>query len=725
MFNNKNKGFTLVEVLASIVILSILTATILMAINGYMKKGKDEYNEKLDSQAILSSKDYFVDYPNDLISKGYITFKELSSKGYFSKDFVDANGNSCMNQSYVVAKKVEQSKPLTAKNAKYIACIRCDNNGYSNIEKQEECKLDNGEVSDKTYTLTVNVKNGTVGDKLSTMISNIKSGQDTTVADIKKKSGDYNDKPVVRCTPNVISQYNTGNLTVKNIISDTTCNIEFPKNTNSNEAIVFLRLNKDQASAKVGVSSEPIELEKKVSHSFEVNVPAPQDRYIKTSDFSCDNNQVTVKVKNYKYEKSNTYRGRFDEFTLENNGATGTVVCTASYKARWIGVDYKTYNIGDTITYGDKTWTVVKNEENSVKLVLNSVAAGSANKKYSDAANWLTNDWINNNKGNTLQKVLETDRDNDGLNPLDTGTDINTDSGYSAGLTTYNYYVAPNKFYNSSARTVKKLVKKAYMNNSYVKNGSMTSTVYNGGTATASTISIGIKDISGNISIGNDGKLVFKNAGSPTTTTKSGHFTDRYMHFNLLKSISKKSECPECECDSSSGSTTTKTLSNQAKMCYVRYKNYFTATVLSNGSVSYVATNLSNGYGYFNTGNKALLDTYKATFKLCGGNNHGKTLTLKYNNSNYYHWISPSGGEYDSKYGDESNFRIASSDSTYCPLKGEGSYNGCTPEETGVPHYRSYNLSTASSCKTSIKEYHLTDLEKSIYYRPYIDVRKR
>lgn len=729
MFNNKNKGFTLVEILAVIVILSILTATILMAINGYMKKGKDEYNEKLDSQAVLSSKDYFVDHPNDLASKGYITFKELASKGYFSKDFIDANGNSCMNDSYVVAKRVDKDKPLSAKNVRYVACIKCDNNGYSNIKGNGECNIDNDEPSpkpnDETYTLTVNVINGTVEGQSKTVVKNIESGATATVKSIKKTDDNYADIPSVSCKPGFSSEYDKGNLKIKNITSDTTCNVSFEKKPDSGEVLVFLKLNKDSESANVGVSSAGITLKKGDSKEFDVNVPPPQDRYVKTSDFVCDNKNVNVTVDNYNFEKKNTYTDRFDRFTLKNNGATGTVTCTATYKARWIGVDYKTYNIGDTITYGDKTWTVVKNEANSVKLALNSVAAGSSNKKYSDAASWLTNDWINNNQANTLQQVLKIDRDNDGLNTLDTGTDVNTDSGYSTGLSSYNYYVASNKFYNATARTVKKYVKKAYVNNSYVKNGSMTSTTYNGGTATASTISVGIKNISGNISIGSDGKLVFKNAGEPTTTTKSGHFTDRYMYFELLKSISKKSECSECECDSRSGSTTTTTSSNQAKMCYVRYKNYYTATVLSNGSVSYVATNLNDGYGYFKTGNKALLDTYKATFKLCGGSSHGKTLTLQYNNSNYYTWRSPSGEDYDSKYGGESNFRIASSDSTYCPLKGEGTYDGCTPEKPGVPHHRAYNLSTANSCKSSIKEYHLTDLEKSIYYRPYIDVRKR
>lgn len=61
----KNKGFTLVEILAVIVIISILATAVIGAISLYVKKSKDAYNEDLEDQAVLVSKDYFVDDPRD------------------------------------------------------------------------------------------------------------------------------------------------------------------------------------------------------------------------------------------------------------------------------------------------------------------------------------------------------------------------------------------------------------------------------------------------------------------------------------------------------------------------------------------------------------------------------------------------------------------------------------------------------------------------------------
>lgn len=724
MLKRENRGFTIVELMAVIVIVGILATGILTSINSYMKKGKDSYNKNLDSQAILSSKNYFGDH-QDALDKGYVTFEELASMGYLSKDFVDAYGNSCMAQSYVVLKNVDNLKKLTAKSAKYIACIKCDNNGYSNIKDNEECNVKSPVKDNK---LTVKVNGGTIGgEELKSY--KVGYGKSYTTTDLLKNNSDYEDKPniVGGCT------IKDNKVSVFGMTTDTTCVVTYNKKSSSGSTITLV-LKQQDAFANDSSESNFVKINGDVSvsdisrnnvHSFTINVSAPHDRY-ELTNVICDDGAeaLTTSIK-----KSTTdYTSRIDTINIKNESISsgGSAICTATYKARWIGVSYKTYNVGDTITYGDNTWTVVSNSDNSVKLALNSVASGSKNKKYSDSSSWLTNDWINNNQTKKLQKVLKVDRDNNGLNAFSSNVYVTTNSSYANGLTSYNYYVGSNKFYNANNRTVKKYVKKAYVNSSYVKNGSMKSTVYNGGTAVDSTISSGIISFNDLVTLSDDGSLVFKNAGTPEVTTKSGNYTDRYMYFKLVKSISKKSECPECECTSRDGSTTTSVDRKQAKMCYVRYKNYYVATVLSDGSVTYKSVDLNNGYGYFNTGNKALLDTYKATFNLCGGSYHGKTLELRYNGSTSYKWTSPSGNSYISSYGDESNFRIASSDSTLCPLSGNKSdYNGCTPKETGVPHHRSYSLSKASSCKSSIRSYTLADLKKSIYYRPYVDVRKR
>ena len=158
----KNKGFTLVEILAVIVIISILATAVIAAISIYVKQGKDAYNKDLEDQAVLVSKNYFSDNPG-LLTNDYVTFKELAAKGYLSKDFIDAHDNSCMEKSYV---KVDPEKTgdLNPNNAKYYACIICDNDGYNNTEDNKNCNLEQKQITitlDNTDATTEGTKSVT------------------------------------------------------------------------------------------------------------------------------------------------------------------------------------------------------------------------------------------------------------------------------------------------------------------------------------------------------------------------------------------------------------------------------------------------------------------------------------------------------------------------------------------------------------------------------------
>ena len=73
--NNRNKGFTMVEVLGVLVIIGILSLLVVPRIIEYMQGGKDDYNQKLASQLQLAGKAYFADnkeaLPTEKTSKKY------------------------------------------------------------------------------------------------------------------------------------------------------------------------------------------------------------------------------------------------------------------------------------------------------------------------------------------------------------------------------------------------------------------------------------------------------------------------------------------------------------------------------------------------------------------------------------------------------------------------------------------------------------------------------
>ena len=55
------KGFTIVEILAAVIILGILSVVIVPSVNEYLEISKDNYNKEVKKQMILSGKNYYSD----------------------------------------------------------------------------------------------------------------------------------------------------------------------------------------------------------------------------------------------------------------------------------------------------------------------------------------------------------------------------------------------------------------------------------------------------------------------------------------------------------------------------------------------------------------------------------------------------------------------------------------------------------------------------------------
>lgn len=121
-----SKGFTLIELIAVIVLIAIVGLTASLVIGNYTSYGFSSINDQLDKQLILSAKMYYTDNKVELRKLGnkIVSYETLKSSGYITNDMVDADGNSC-SKSYVVVYMQDNKY-------KYAGCIICDD-GYENL----------------------------------------------------------------------------------------------------------------------------------------------------------------------------------------------------------------------------------------------------------------------------------------------------------------------------------------------------------------------------------------------------------------------------------------------------------------------------------------------------------------------------------------------------------------------------------------------------------------
>ena len=123
-----SKGFTLIEMLASILIIGILVTIVLISANNLIKTSNLEYYNTSEKMMILASKDYFADYrsylPKEVGKDTRVLLSALVLEEYIDM-IKDVNGNDCDDKkSYVDVEKTSNSEYL------YKAHLVCDKSNY-------------------------------------------------------------------------------------------------------------------------------------------------------------------------------------------------------------------------------------------------------------------------------------------------------------------------------------------------------------------------------------------------------------------------------------------------------------------------------------------------------------------------------------------------------------------------------------------------------------------
>lgn len=116
MFKN-NKGFTLVELLAVILILGALAIIAMPSITKYFAKSNEEIRNTLEKNLELAAKDYVIDNEEDV---SYVSVITLMQHHYLSEKIIMKGKEDC-SDSYVFIDK-----------GNYSACLVCDGKLVSN-----------------------------------------------------------------------------------------------------------------------------------------------------------------------------------------------------------------------------------------------------------------------------------------------------------------------------------------------------------------------------------------------------------------------------------------------------------------------------------------------------------------------------------------------------------------------------------------------------------------
>ena len=127
MFRSNNKGFSLVELLAAIVIMGILTGIGVVSVTYLINKTEKEYYKAQESEIIMAAKSYTQDnrsfLPKRVGQKNQVYLKTLQDKKYIG-EVIDRNKKICdPNQSYVQVYRYSKN------DYSYVVNLVCD--GYT------------------------------------------------------------------------------------------------------------------------------------------------------------------------------------------------------------------------------------------------------------------------------------------------------------------------------------------------------------------------------------------------------------------------------------------------------------------------------------------------------------------------------------------------------------------------------------------------------------------
>ena len=133
------KGFTLIELIAVIVILGLVLIIAIPFFSGSLKTFRDDYYTNLNGNMLNAGKEFFNDnrlyLPHKYLDSSIVDANTLNEEKIID-ELRDYNGNKCEKyDSYVIAIR------KSADEITYDTCIKCLDDNYDNFDEKEACSL--------------------------------------------------------------------------------------------------------------------------------------------------------------------------------------------------------------------------------------------------------------------------------------------------------------------------------------------------------------------------------------------------------------------------------------------------------------------------------------------------------------------------------------------------------------------------------------------------------